>query len=136
MADPGRVCRPCDWWETIFARCALRIVKRRGEKSGSKKWDGEDTRFLGLAALSFGNDRDRKRRGDSFGVIYLDFIFIVPDHAKVTIYRFFLEAPSWFNSDITNVTCRVRSSFCVSQRDEKRLTTMHGRCIVVCYSEV
>lgn len=52
-------------------------------------------------------------------MIYLNFIFIVAGHAKVTIYRFLFETPSLGRSARCNrrYMTSIRCSFCVSRRD-------------------
>lgn len=127
MADPGRVCRPCDWWETIFT---LRYVSWKGEgkKAGVRN---EVEKTLGSAvrrappALA---TTETEREGETLSEWFILILFLLfPATRRWRFIDFSFETPSWFSSDITNVTCRVRSSFCVSQRDEKRLTTVHER---------
>lgn len=78
-----------------------------------------------------GREREKKK-GRLFWVIYLDFIFIVPGHAKVTIYRFFFEALSVMQLSYNKrYMPRVRSSFCVLRRDEKRFWRQYTRDIIV-----
>lgn len=119
-------------------RALLCIVKRRGEKSRGVRNEMEKTLVLGSvvrkAPSAWQRERGR-RRGDSFGVIYLDFIFIVPGHAKVTIYRFFFGAPPWCSSDIINVN--VPRSFWFlrftarreTQRDDNTRERYHRWCL-------
>lgn len=108
MAGPGRVCRPCDWWDTLFLLgvCVPRIVKRREKKAGGKK-RREDAGSAGRKAPI-----TRAMREDETSELFIS-IFIVAGHAKVTIYRYFFEASSWCQFDTRNrVTWRVYSSFC------------------------
>lgn len=112
MAGPGRVCRPCDWWDTLFLLgvCVCvpsRIVKRREKKAGGKE-RRED--ILGSAGRKTPTaSAMRKKRGGETFKLFIS-IFIMSGHAKVTIYRFFFQAPSWCNRP-RHVT-RVYSSFC------------------------
>lgn len=115
----------------IFTRRApLRIVKRRGEKSRGVRNEVQKTLVLGSVVRKAPSALVTREEGEgetpSEWFILILFL-LCPATRRWRFIDFSLGRPSWCSPDIINVTCRVRSSFCVSRRDEKRLTTIHGR---------
>jgi len=79
----------------------MRATYREREKAGVRNEEEEEKTLVpgsadgGSEKALYPKERERERTEGFFEVIYLDFIFIAPRHAKVTIYRFFVEPWQW-----------------------------------------